>query len=404
MSDDSPVKSPGRSTEHLAGLALVLLAVVCLGPLLADRPPVAWAEPFTSAAERWGAKVLVILLMGLAVGLRARLDCADEPRPRLLALTLVLLAGLMTACHGLLVDQFEERADWQRALYLQILNHHCDPPHQYRPLPYGFVRGLERLTGDWWFSCVAYRWFFTYWFLWGCYRFARLFHAPRQALLALLSVPLLYPFSVLWYWGQLTDPLSHALFVLALIYLVQDRRLLLAGTLALGVMAKETVLLVVPGYAACYWRRGWPTLARTIALGAAGAAAFLVVRLPLGWRPGNADLNGLDALMIGTNLGIGTPIAHSAAPLYQNYLQPLLFVGTFLPFIIGNWRRLDGRLRIVFLTLTPLLLLSNLCFGWMYESRNYMPLVPLLASMAVPPHRPAQPPPLPPQGGEGASH
>ena len=35
------------------------------------------------------------------------------------------------------------------------------------------------------------------------------------------------------------------------------------------------------------------------------------------------------------------------------------------------------------LTVVPLLLLSNLCFGWMYESRNYMPLVPLLATTAV---------------------
>jgi hypothetical protein len=37
----------------------------------------------------------------------------------------------------------------------------------------------------------------------------------------------------------------------------------------------------------------------------------------------------------------------------------------------------------LFLTLVPLVLASNLCFGWMYESRNYLPLVPLLATMAL---------------------
>jgi len=58
-------------------------------------------------------------------------------------------------------------------------------------------------------------------------------------------------------------------------------------------------------------------------------------------------------------------------------------VGAFLPFIAFGWRRIDGRLKAIFLTLTPLMLLVNLCFGWMYESRNYMPLVPLLATMAA---------------------
>ena len=42
-------------------------------------------------------------------------------------------------------------------------------------------------------------------------------------------------------------------------------------------------------------------------------------------------------------------------------------------------------MRALFLVVTPLLLLSNVCFGWLYELRNYIPLVPLLATMAVPP-------------------
>jgi hypothetical protein len=192
---------------------------------------------------------------------------------------------------------------------------------------------------------------------------------------------LLYPFSVMYYWGQLTDPLSHALFMLALIYVVQDRWLILAAALALGVMAKETVLLVTVSYFACYWRKGWPTLCKTVLLGAACVAAYFAVRLPISGRVGSDVINGT-GLMIGTNLGIGEPIATTYVPLSMNYLHPLLFIGPFLPFLILGWRRIDGRLQAIGLTLVPLLLLSNLCFGWMYESRNYMPLVPLLATMA----------------------
>ena len=77
-----------------------------------------------------------------------------------------------------------------------------------------------------------------------------------EALATLLPLPLLYPLSIFWYWGQLTDPVSHALFVLALIYIVEDRWLELAGALALGVMAKETAVILVPAYWACWWRKG----------------------------------------------------------------------------------------------------------------------------------------------------
>jgi hypothetical protein len=41
----------------------------------------------------------------------------------------------------------------------------------------------------------------------------------------------------------------------------------------------------------------------------------------------------------------------------------------------------------MFLVLMPLLLASNLCFGWLYESRNYVPLLPLLTALALPANR-----------------
>jgi hypothetical protein len=273
--------------------------------------------------------------------------------------------------------------EWQQDTYLRILNHRMDAPHQYRPLPYGFVRLLELATHDWPFSCVAYRWFFTTWFLWASYRLARLYHRPGTALVAVTPVVLLYPLSVLYYWGQLTDPLSHALFVLSLIYLLEDRPGPLALSLALGVAAKETVVLLVPVYLACYWRRGLRAWAVTALLGAAAVAAFVAAR-STHWRPGYGAINGTSGLMIGTNLGIGPPLYVGAAPLWVNYAHPLLFVGPFLPSLLWRWRRIDPRLRTACVTLTPLLLLSNLCFGWMYESRNYMPLVPLLATAALP--------------------
>jgi hypothetical protein len=391
MSNGIQFPSPRLSPRVLGWLGLALVAVLSVTPLLLNRAGVGFVAPYSTAGAAWVSKAIVLLAMGLAVAMRVRADRADEPWAGRLAVLCVALAAYMTRCHWQEVDAYYHDADgpWsQTTHYLDFLDHRLGAPQLYRPLPYGFIRGLEWFTGDWLFACLAYRWFFTYWFLWASYRFARLFRGPHIALVVLLLLPLFYPASIQNYMGQPTDPVSHALFVLALIYLVRDRSAALGLTLFLGVLAKETVVLLVPAYLACYWRQGKPAFLKTACLGAVCVAAFLAARLPYGWRPSYAAINGTSRLMIVDNLGFGpgydeSPYHPAAAP-HQNYVQPLLFVGTFLPFIAWRWRWLDGRLKAIFVTVTPLLLLSSLCFSWLYESRNYMPLLPLLATMAIP--------------------
>jgi hypothetical protein len=380
-----PLDRVPRAVWTWAGLGLT--ALLALPPLF-ESLPVRLVPEF---GDDWAALGQTLVSWGLllAVAVRARADRREGEAASWITVGLALLAVALTVIHWLLVDRDPTKARWQQRTYLEILNHTAGAPHNFRPLPYGFTRLLELLTGDWTFSCLAYRWFFTFWLLWAAYRLARRApggsHPPGRALLTLVPLVLLYPLSVAHYYGQLTDPLSHALFVLALVYLMEDRVWPLAAALALGVMAKETAVLLVPVYLACHWRRGWRTWAATAGLGAVCGAAFLAVRLPLGWLTVKDNINGVEGLMIGPNLGFDTRTAWTTAPLWENYLHPLLFVGPFVPFLVLWWRRLDVRLRTAAVVLTPLLLASNLCFGWLYESRNYMPLVPLLATLAMPP-------------------
>jgi hypothetical protein len=373
-------------------LGLILIAIVSLAPLLFEKSPIEFVATYSSAYLQTAMKILAVALLCIPLAVRDWVDRRAEPFAAYLTSLFLVLAGLMTAYHGFAVEGSPAKAQWQENLYLQILNHATNDegrlniPHQFRLLPYGFTRALELLTGDWWFSCVIYRWYFTFWFLWSAHRFARLFLTPLLALLTLAPLVLLYPLSVAYYWGQLTDPLSHALFIFALIYVVQNRVLLLAPALALGVLAKETAMLVTVSYFACYWRQGLSALWKTTFVGAACVAAYFAARLPIGWQMGYGAINGTEGLMIASNLGVDLgprfPQYTSAAEPAMNYIHPLVFIGSFLPFVIWGWRRIDPRLQAICLTLVPLVLLSNLCFGWMYESRNYMPLVPLLATMA----------------------
>jgi hypothetical protein len=372
------IDSAPASRTLVTALSLGLLAALTVIPLLLEPSRNALLEPYASTATTFFVAISVLLLMGLALAIRAGLDRATETHAGLKIVLFAVLAGAMTLVHWFEVDRDPWMSDWQHRIYLQQFNGQPEAPHNYRPLPHGFVCLVERLTRNWDFACLSYRWFFTFWFVWASYRLARRYLNPHRALLTLTPLVLLYPLSVLCYAGQLTDPLSHSLFVLAFLYLLEDRPFALMAALALGVAAKETVVLVAPAYLACYWRRGWRTWWITAALGGACVAAYLAARLPLGWSLSYGNINGA-GLMIGRNLGFG-PRPAEDRPVWENYLHVLLFVGIFLPVIVWRWRVLDARLRVLMLVVVPLLLLSNVCFGWLYESRNYMPLVPLLAT------------------------
>jgi hypothetical protein len=327
--------------------------------------------------------VAVALALVAIVGLRVVLDSLQNtPREGIVTLGLAGLALFFGIVHYLLVDRNPIPHAWQRDLYLGLLNHTSSPPHQFRPLPYGFARLLEHLTHHLEFACFATRVFFSFWFLWASYRLARRYLPIGRSLLVIGLVAALYPLSVARYLGQLTDPLSHFLFVLGILAILEDRPVTLAAALFLGVLAKETAVLLVPAYLVCRCEQGLRAVAVTLALGLVALVAFLGTRMPLGWRPGAESLNGA-GLMIGTNLGLGTPIAWSGVSLAENLLHPVLFLAPFLLVLLWRWRSLDTILCRASLVLTPLVLASNLAFGWLYESRNYLPLVPLLATTVL---------------------
>jgi hypothetical protein len=389
-----------RTHPRLTALAFATLALICAAPLVLESTSFQFLEPYPAAWQTVLTCAAVLFALFAVVGLRAfldrpaacrRADCQSalhaESHPLALHVLFVAVAVAMTFVHWQLVDYHPYMQQWQRELYVGLFRHTYDPPHQYRPLPFGFVRSLERLTHDYEFSCLAYRAFFSYWFVWAWYRLARTVHPPPIALLTLTVLLPLYPLSIMRYLGQLTDPMSHALFVLALLWVAEDRPFALAAALALGVGTKETAVIVVPGYLAAaglQGRKGFGAAAVIAGcLGIVCALAFLAARVPFGWRPGQQEMNGA-GLMVGTNVGIGDPIAGSPVPLWENYLHPVLFVLFFVPLIAWHWRDCDLRLRALFVTVTPLLLASNLCYGWLYESRNYVPLLPLLATLALP--------------------
>ena len=393
------------SADHrrrwLTVLGLGLLGAASCAPLLLEGHPREFLAPYSSAVVSRAARAGVLAVFTVVIACSARGRCGGPVHQR--TAVLAGLGLLLTLEHHYEVDLRPNKATgelrvarWQRDIYLAVLNSGNDPrslaiPHAFRPLPYGFVRSLEWVTRDWPFSCLAYRWFFSFWLLWGAYELAGRRHGHGPAWLAVAVVVVLYPLSIRYYMGQLTDPQSHALLVLSFLFLLEDRWLALALALGLGMAAKETAVVLVPAYLGCRWRQGWPALGRTLVLGLIAVGVFLAVRLPLGWSPGAAALNGV-GVMAGTNLGLGKPLAHAQAIegpalLNPNLVQPLVFFVPVLMLLAWNWPRTDPLLRRLALIATPLVFAGSLCFGWLYESRNYLPLLPLLLAAALPVRR-----------------
>src|SRR5262249_37498392 len=156
----------------------------------------------------------------------------------------------------------------------------------------------------------------------------RHFRSRQLSLMALAAYPVLYPFSIYYYGGQLTDPMSHALFALALCHVIEDQLILLALSVALGVLAKETALIIVVAYFVYHIERPVRALVRSSGPALAGIVAYLAARMPYGWRPGSDSINGTP-LNLRWNLGIRPMPVLMESIIHQLWIQPLLFIGIF---------------------------------------------------------------------------
>ena len=145
--DFTTLLHPPRSVITRASLGL--LAVVTIGPLLLEPDPVDFLPAYASSLATGLGIAGVLLLMAVALTVRGELDQASERCAAANSVLFAALAALLTFVHWIAVDRQPVLKQWQQDLYLGVLNHSVDAPHNYRPLPYGFARLVDasRVTG-----------------------------------------------------------------------------------------------------------------------------------------------------------------------------------------------------------------------------------------------------------------
>jgi hypothetical protein len=246
-------------------------------------------------------------------------------------------------------------------------------PHSYRFLPNSLVRLFEQVTGDFFLARDSYRNLFGVLLFYALYRFGRLFLLHGGALFSLALWTVVFPVSFRYYLGQLTDPISHLSFILAFIFIETEQFVYLLLTLTIGCLAKETVLAMIGYYALLHWREK-SHLLKLIILVIASLAVCLAARAwVLHGAPDYAQISGVGLDHVARNWAV-----------YPWWLPAFFYtVGIFVPFVIAGWRKSPWKLRSLALYLFPVLLISSLFFSWLLETRNFMPLVAVLAVSTV---------------------
>ncbi len=293
-----------------------------------------------------------------------------------LVFVLFLLTSIVNNIHGVSVDKAKMFAEpnlvWQYNLHREVLQLSARVlPHSYRFLPNLIVRWMELAHLDFDAARDLYRLLAGLLLFYALYKYARLYSNYTGAMIAMLCTAVIYPISFEHYAGQLTDPLSHLSFVLALIFLETEEFALLLTTLVIGSLAKETVLAMAGYYILfCRKEKRYPLKAATICLVSVGV--YLGVRLFV--------LHG----SMQYQQASGVTLEHVRENWQDlNWRIPfLLTVCALLPFLALDWKRTPPSLRRQALYLLPVLFISSLFFSWLREARNFMPLVFVLAVVA----------------------
>ena len=369
MSFEIVPQNDSRRTNWLVVGLVLLGVVVSLLPIVLH---------LSAPSNRGAGPVFAYLPAILAAVLCYALDPALAKREKATALYLCLvLSFLTTYLHVWMVDigPFHGGPNlWQLAMHQAVIDLSPDRlPHSYRFLPNSLVRLFEQVTGDFAVARDSYRNLFGILMFYAFYRFARSFLRQRGSLLCLTLFAAILPVSFRYYAGQLTDPMSHLSFILAFIFIETEQFVYLVLTLTIGCLAKETILAMAGYYVLFRWQEK-SYLGKSAILVLASIAVYEIARISvLHGFPNYHQISGVGFEHVAENW-----------KAYADWLPGLFYTcGIFVPFVAVGWTTSPWLLRSLAIFLFPVLFISSLFFGWLWEARNFVPLAAVLIILTV---------------------
>ena len=357
-----------------SGLLLLLVILPLLAPTKASR------SIFSGGGEEVLFKYLLSVVPFLGVFAISRFLTQTKRELRAIACLCLLAAGLCELVHYWGTDRahafpatmWENNTAWQLFMHKGIML--LDPaylPHSYRFLPDCVVTIFMRLTGDFVFSRILYRFTANALIFTILYGYARFYLSRFGSGLVIVLTVVLYPATILTYAGQFVDPASHLSFIICLYCLANGSEAGMIPTIVLGVLAKESV--IVMAICRCFYgKKRLRSCMLAMLYLAIGLATAIVVRLVV--NGGTFGYNNIS----------GVSFQH----VIENFLDyknwgPLYFftVGISSLGAMLGWKYMDRSFKLTTLFLGGALFISSLIFSWLAEVRNMVPaLLPLIVA------------------------
>lgn len=369
-----PEKTTHEKRNILAALACLSIALLPIGNYDYFSVPVA-------DFNIW-FKLLLLGIPLTAIGICYNINIGLARRDKIVLFTLLsLLCLLLVDIHLVYIDTpsnmscqfFPENTnlEFQQYIHHEIMNLSIDAiPHSYRFLPDSFVAFLNFLTNDFSFSKMIYRETFMFLLLFSIYYYSRLYYSHQVAVATLLLYAVVYQISIRDYAGQLHDPLSHFLFILAFIFMELDLFAYFFLAVIIGLLAKESIVVVPVFYAIQQMRAGrFPVKAFFLIIVSLIVLAAIRLYIVPDFSYGHISRAGSWEL-----------IKNNILNYKRSWHQVFYTVGIFLPFVILSWKRSAAPVKDLVLFLLPVLIVAHTVIGFLWETRN---LIPVAIPMAL---------------------
>jgi hypothetical protein len=283
-----------------------------------------------------------------------------------------LVALLLGIGNGMLHWQSVDRSwrEYQFDEHLSVIAGTFYSPDQYRILTYALAEALVRLGLPVHSAHEVWRVIFTGASLFVFYRFARGWFPPTHALLGMFMLAAAIPLTYIYYMMQVTDPLNMLVFFLAFWAMRERRDRWLVPLVGIGMLNRESPLLIPLFYAAVRWGRPWrqwvPLLVVTAVL---AVGIYTGLRVAYGPKPACCSTDPLEHLAVNFTD-------------WRAYVDALGVLNIALWGGWLGWRHRPEFLRRTSLVL-PLFVLPYLMYGTVREARYYLPILAVLIPMSV---------------------
>jgi hypothetical protein len=283
-----------------------------------------------------------------------------------------LVALVLGIGNGMLHWQSVDRSwrDYQLDEHVRVIAGTFYSPDQYRILTYALAEGLVRLGLPIHSAHEVWRVIFTSAALFVFYRFALGWFAPMLAVLCMFMLAAALPLTYVYYMMQVSDPLNMFVFFLAFWAMREQRDRWLIPLVGIGMLNRESPLLIPLFYAAVRWGRPWrhwvPMLGATAIL---ALVVYAGLRLAYGPKPPCCSTDPLEHLMVNFTD-------------WRAYVDALGVLNIALWGGWVGWRRRPEFLRRTAL-MVPVFILPYLMYGTVREARYYLPILAVLIPMSV---------------------